>query len=148
MFGHLARGAEGGLLLLSLEARIEGAAHQGGHGFRPDAIEQAVERRPGGEGGQEALVVADLVADVGQVRRCEVEELATPESFRIDPVGHVPERPRLATKLLRETVRVRLRASDVVALDRDDELIEARAIVRDLLVTLDVWPVLWEEVAS
>src|SRR5439155_588612 len=39
--------------------------------------------------------------------RFEVKELATPESFRIDPVGHVPERPRLVAKLLRETVRVR-----------------------------------------
>src|SRR5947208_4716189 len=80
--------------------------------------------------------------------RFEVKERATPESCRIDPVGHVPERPRLVAKLLRETVRVRLRASNVVALDRDDELIEAREIVRDLLVTLDVWPVLREEVAS
>src|SRR5438094_725382 len=80
--------------------------------------------------------------------RFEVKELATPESFRIDPVGHVPERPRLVAKLLRETVRVRLRASNVVALDRADELIEAREIVRDLLVALDVWPVLREEVAS
>src|SRR5207247_6526229 len=37
---------------------------------------------------------------------------------------------------------------DVVALDRDDELVEARKVVRYLLVTLDVQSVLREEIAS
>jgi hypothetical protein len=93
-------------------------------------------------------MVGDLVAHVSKLRGVRIEQLPTPEPLRIDPVGHVLERPGFAMELLCKTVRIRLRSCDVVALDRDDELVEARKVVRDLIVTLDVRPVLREEIAS
>src|ERR1051325_5750709 len=93
-------------------------------------------------------MVGDLVPHVPKVRGAQIEQLPTSESLWVDPVGHVPERSGLAAELLRETVRVRLRSPDVVALDRDHELVEARKVVRDFLVTLHVRPVLREEIAS
>src|SRR5207247_8372595 len=131
-----ARVAEVDLLFVSAEAEVEGAAHEGGHDLRPDAVDQAVERRAGGEGGEKCLMVGDLVAHVLKVRRAQGEQLPTSESLRIDPVGHVPERSGLATELLRKTVRIRLRSCVIAALDRDEELVEAREVIRDPFVTL------------
>src|SRR5262249_61748879 len=92
--------AEVDLLVTVVEAEVERAPHERGHDLGPDAVDQPVERRAGGERREKCLMVGDLVADVPEIGGAQIEQLAAAESVRVDAVRHVSERPALAAELV------------------------------------------------
>ena len=133
--------------VLVVEPEVEEVRHEGGGHLRVDAFEQTGEARIAGEALHELLVVEDLVADLLQLVRRQVQELVALELLGIDPVRDALELDGRGAQFLDEAGGIRLGALERARLDDHHDVLELAEVLGVFDVALHVGRALREDVA-
>ena len=133
--------------VLVVEPEVEEVGDEGGGQLRVDAFEQAGQARIPREALHELLVVEDLVADLLELVRRQVQELVALELLGVDPVGDALELDGRGAQLLHEAGGIGLGALEGARLHHHDDVLELAEVLGVLDVALHVRRALGEHVA-
>ena len=133
--------------VLVVEPEVEEVGDEGRGELCVDALEQAGEARIAREALHELLVVEDLVADLPELVRGQVQELIALELLGVDAVGDALELDGRGAQLLHEAGGVGLGALEGARLHHHDDVLELAEVLGVLDVALHVRRALGEHVA-
>src|SRR4030095_11876694 len=118
---------------------VEEVGDEGSGQLRIHAFEQAGEAGIAREALHELLVFEDLVADLLELVRAQVQELIALELLWVDPVGDALELDGRSAQLLHEAGGIGLGALEGARLNHHDDVLELAEVLGVLDVALDVW---------
>ena len=130
---------------LVLQAEVEEVRHEGGCYLRVDAFQEARKARVAGEALHEVLVVEDLVPDLPEFFRRQVEKLAAFEAHGVDSVRDPMEFHRRGAQLLGEAAGIGPGALERARLHHDDNVFQLSEVASVLAITEDVSGVLRQQ---